>query len=235
MYEINKWNDSFETAHTRKRQRLGWYLAPSGNDSKGYRKLMRHGKEGIIALGVFSALCQHTATLSKELRGKLSNSDGTPMDLEDIAEITRMKVADIRHAGGMLVACGWLTLIDKEICQDVPLPCHPSANFPQGEGEGQEEEKGKVNTAIAEEIYSHYPKKTGKAAAIKSIEKALKIIKPEQLSLIVKTYAEKTAWMDRQYIPNPATWFNQERWDDDQTTWENPAAQQQSTKVHYGI
>jgi len=143
MFEINKWDEQFETAHTRKRQRLGWYLAPSGTDSKGYRKLMRNGKEGILALGVFSALCQYTATLTKNLRGKLANSDGSPMDIEDISEITRMEVADIRHASGMLVACGWLTLMDKGICQDVPLPCHSSANFPQGEGtRNKEQEEG---------------------------------------------------------------------------------------------
>ena len=149
MFEINKWDDRFETAHTRKRQRLGWYLAPSGNDSKGYRKLMRSGKDGIIALGVFSALCQYTATLPKELRGKLCNSDSSPMDIEDISEITRMEVADIRHASGMLVACGWLALMDKGICHDVPPICHSSATsvptLPkekekeknQGEGEGE--------------------------------------------------------------------------------------------------
>jgi len=117
-------------------------MAPSGTDSKGYRKLMRNGKEGITALGVFSALCQYTATLPKELRGMLANSDGSPMDIEDISEITRMEVADIRHASGMLVACGWLTLMDKGICQDMPPICHSSANFTQGEGEGEGQEQG---------------------------------------------------------------------------------------------
>jgi hypothetical protein len=232
MFEINKWDDRFETAHTRKRQRLGWYLAPSGNDSKGYRKLMRNGKDGILALGVFAALCQHTATLSKDLRGRLCNSDGSAMDIEDISEITRMKVADIRHAGGMLVACGWLTYMDKGICQDVPPICQPSANFPQGEEEGEGEGKGKA-TAKAEEIYSHYPKKAGKKAAIKSIENALKIITPEDLLPIVETYGRKTAWMDKQYIPNPATWFNQERWEDDQSLWEKP--KQQTEEITYGV
>ena len=178
MYEINKWDERFETAHTRKRQRLGWYMAPSGTDSKGYRKLMRNGKEGITALGVFSALCQYTATLPKELRGRLANSDGSPMDIEDISEITRMEVADIRHASGMLVACGWLTLMDKGICQDLPPICHTPANFPQGEGEGQEEEQGEgIKENVGAEKSKFIPPTIQEFIAY--MQKALPEINPE--------------------------------------------------------
>ena len=74
-----------------------------------------------------------------------------------------------------------------------------------------------------EEIYSLYPKKIGKGSAIKSIEKALTKISFEELSRIVNIYCAKIAWKEKQYIPSPSTWFNQERWEDDQSEWENPS------------
>ena len=149
MFNIVNWSEKFETADTRKRQRLGWFLAPSGNDSKGYRKLMRQGKDGIVAYGVFMALCQYMATLSKESRGSFVNSDGTEMDFDDLSEVTRIEVADIRHATGTLVACGWLTPIGTTICQSsashLPPICQSSPSFVKEEGEeqGEEEEKEK--------------------------------------------------------------------------------------------
>ena len=58
MIKIKDWSATYENSDTRKRQRLGWFLTPSGTDSKGYRMLMREGKNGLLALGVFSGLCQ---------------------------------------------------------------------------------------------------------------------------------------------------------------------------------
>jgi len=64
------------------------------------------------------------------------------------------------------------------------------------------------------QFWKAYPRKVGKAAALKSwktkkppLDKCLRT-----LSLLVKT----DQWMreDGRYIPHPATWLNQGRWDD---------------------
>ena len=86
----------------------------------------------------------------------------------------------------------------------------------------EKESKVKEGNNQCESIYLLYPKKVGKGAAIKSIEKALKKISYEDLQSIVETYAKKSSWQDKQYIPAPAVWFNQERWEDDQAEWERP-------------
>ena len=72
-------------------------------------------------------------------------------------------------------------------------------------------------------IYKAYPRKVGTAAAKKAIAKALTKIGPRELEMIVTKYANAIAWQqNRSLIPNPATWFNQERWLDDPKEWENP-------------
>lgn len=151
MIEILKWSDSFESADTRKRQRLGWFLCPSGCDSKGFRKLMRDGKDGMVALGFFQALCQAMATMSISTRqsGVFKNSDDTLMDLDDILELARvggMKPADYRQITGRLVACGWIrvhnSLNFQQYADYLPPICHSSPSFVQGEGEGEGQEQG---------------------------------------------------------------------------------------------
>lgn len=69
-------------------------------------------------------------------------------------------------------------------------------------------------------IYEAYPKKVGKGAALKAIAKALTKIGHAELLTTVQAFANspavrsKRGTQDWQYVPHPATWFNQERWAD---------------------
>ena len=75
----------------------------------------------------------------------------------------------------------------------------------------------------AEEIYKLYPRKVGKPIALKKIEKAIKEVGFDELKKRVLAYAGATSrWdeEDRRFIPYPATWFNQGRYDDDPREWE---------------
>ncbi len=79
--------------------------------------------------------------------------------------------------------------------------------------------KGKRLVKICAEIYAHYPKKVGKAAALKAIEKALRLVTRGFLMDRAKAYAKAREGQDRQFTPHPATWFNQGRYDDDPAEW----------------
>jgi len=68
------------------------------------------------------------------------------------------------------------------------------------------------------EFWEVYPRKTGKGAAEKAFEK----INPSKDLLDTMIRAVRAACMSRQwqkdngdYIPNPATWLNQKRWEDE--------------------
>lgn len=84
-------------------------------------------------------------------------------------------------------------------------------------------------------IYEAYPRKEGKGAAMTAISKAVaRLVKGEvphipmvkleaqrYLMRRVLEYARSPVGMqpDATKIPHPATWFNQKRYDDDQTNW----------------
>lgn len=76
--------------------------------------------------------------------------------------------------------------------------------------------------AAAERIYAAYPRKVGKQAAVRVIAKALLRHDPDMIAAKVGEYAKAVAtWPaeDRQFVPHPATWFNQGRWEDDPVNW----------------
>lgn len=99
---------------------------------------------------------------------------------------------------------------------------------------GEKEPVKKITAAMCEEIYQAYPRHKGKETALKSIGKVLKKKSFEELLPIVKAYAAQTAKqiadgkLEENFIPHPATWFNQGRYNDDDL---KPAPQYEIVEV----
>jgi len=74
-----------------------------------------------------------------------------------------------------------------------------------------------------------YPRKVGKGAARKSFDRSIaKIDGPDPPGTLMAALARiKPTWTDPQFIPHPATWLNQERWEDGEAV--QLQAQQQRT------
>lgn len=64
--------------------------------------------------------------------------------------------------------------------------------------------------------YALYPRKVAKGAARKAYAKALKIASHDVLCAAARAFSAKQT--DKQFIPYPATWLNQERWLDEEAT-----------------
>jgi hypothetical protein len=69
-----------------------------------------------------------------------------------------------------------------------------------------------------ETVYAAYPKKVGMPAALRAIRRALSKWPFEFLLTRTQLYAQ-TCNSPVEFIPHPATWFNQERFNDDPATW----------------
>lgn len=68
-----------------------------------------------------------------------------------------------------------------------------------------------------EKFWKEYPRKVGKDAAKRAFEKAIKKADIETLVTAVQRQKCGTQWTrdNGQYIPHPATWLNQGRWQDE--------------------
>lgn len=100
-------------------------------------------------------------------------------------------------------------------------PDHADLNHGGDKGTGRANNfKCKAARVIDEVlIYEAYPRKCGKPAALTKIRKALKTVSFDRLLERTKAFAQAVAGSDPQFIPHPSTWFNQERYNDDPTTW----------------
>jgi hypothetical protein len=69
-----------------------------------------------------------------------------------------------------------------------------------------------------EEIYAAYPKKVGKPAGLRAIQRALAKYPFDFLIERTRRYAQ-TYNGPIEFMPNPSTFFNQDRFNDDPATW----------------
>lgn len=76
------------------------------------------------------------------------------------------------------------------------------------------ENNRKQTIELFEQFWEAYPRKVGKGAALKAFEKAVKKTSAEVILAAIATWIQKPL-PEMQYIPHPATWLNQERWQDD--------------------
>jgi hypothetical protein len=79
--------------------------------------------------------------------------------------------------------------------------------------------KTAIPQSVLEEIYRAYPKRVGKEAALRAIKKSLGRIGPtkdaEWLLGKTRAYALQIQGQEERFIPHPATWFNDGRYDDE--------------------
>ena len=232
MIRIKHWNETFENADTRKRQRLGWFLCPTGTDSAGYLELMSHGERGIRAFAVFTAICQWSATCLPLVRGSCARSDGRPMSARQIATVIRMPENIVSDALELLSSpdVGWIMRENTDVLSSqhksagsMPVPCQsPAGSMPQGEGEG--EGKGEVPKSFDrqkkqgdpefDQFWNIYPHKTAKKRALKAWQTALKETDAQTIIRAAEEFARASKGKELQYIKHPATWLNDGSWED---------------------
>lgn len=75
----------------------------------------------------------------------------------------------------------------------------------------------------SEQLYQAYPRKVGKADALKAINAALKRETFDVLLEAVQAFAVSPK-ASSEFCPHPATWFKQERWKDDRNEWQRSAS-----------
>ena len=94
----------------------------------------------------------------------------------------------------------------------------PSKVFPEGLELRSENEPRKPKRDLKGEaltIYEAYPRKRNRAAALKAIEKALKVESFDFLLSRTEAYARARSSEDPQFTPYPARWFNAEGYHDE--------------------
>lgn len=103
-------------------------------------------------------------------------------------------------------------------CSRNPIQSNPNPIQSESESESESNTHDVLASAF-DAFWSVYPKKTGKEAARKAFKKIPKSAHP-LLVPAVEAQKKSRQWMEEngRFIPNPATWLNQGRWEDEVTT-----------------
>jgi len=102
-----------------------------------------------------------------------------------------------------------LTYIYKTKTKDKDIPIVPS---------GTRERQSHANV---ERVYQAYPRKVAKPTALKAIQKQITKYGFDDVLSKTELFAKATQGEDLKFIPHPATFYNQERFNDDPDTWSN--------------
>ena len=107
---------------------------------------------------------------------------------------------------------------DASKCSRNPIQSNPNPIQSESESESESNTRNALESAF-DAFWAVYPKKTGKEAARKAFKK---IPKSAHSLLVPAVEAQKKSrqWAEEngRFIPNPATWLNQGRWEDEVQT-----------------
>lgn len=83
------------------------------------------------------------------------------------------------------------------------------------ERENNTPSKSSSDSAEFETFWAEYPRKVGKIAAQKAFTKALNVAPLDQITQALAVLRQDMRGKDPRFIPHPATWLNEGRWDDE--------------------
>lgn len=144
------------------------------------------------------------------------------MNADERREYLRVKQAEYRAKKKLQTPVNKCQQVSTDVSDQLTPLTHADADADAVQSSSplfcQKAKKDPKNSPASLEIYEVYPIKKAKPAALKAIERALRTVPFHVLLERTKAYAS-TRNGDLSYVPNPATWFNQERYNDDPSTW----------------
>ena len=142
----------------------------------------------------------------KFIQNHLRNLPNTPLKAEFIEMYTEAYNLEEKDLGKDL---------PKDLSKPVPVPVAETVPS-SADAAGDTQEKRSPYSADFEEFWTQYPDKTGKAAAWRRWQEKRRVKQlpelPELLDILETHKAGRK--FSEGYVPNPATWLNQNRWDD---------------------
>jgi len=120
-------------------------------------------------------------------------------------------------AGRLITIINWDSYQPKEKkATKIPTIEQQGSNKAATPNKNNKNNKKELYTSNFLNFWEQYPKKVGKGSAFTSYKK-IKEPTPSLKTILESVSCQKKSdqWQDRQYIPNPATWLNQRRWEDE--------------------
>lgn len=202
----------------------------------GFRRLKSvAGDRTMEVFGLFCKFLEIAGNQKRGQRGVLLNEKNQPATADDLAFILDAPVEQVKNA--IRVLCdkkvGWLkngnsTQLNSTQLNSTNQPSVRKIPEISGNAKAQRDKSFSEDNKQFNQFWLAYPKKVSKVDA----KKAFKRIKPSDALLnkmitALEQQSKTEQWLKerKRYVPNPATWLNQERWEDEIETTETTAEQ----------
>jgi hypothetical protein len=120
---------------------------------------------------------------------------------------------------------GWDAGADTSAYKNADTSAYTNADagaYENKKKEVKKKEERKTYSVSFSKFWELYPKKVGKGAANRSWKAAVKKADAKHILTAAANFS-KSSKARGKFCPNPATWLNQERWEDDPATWVDEA------------
>jgi len=111
VIRVTNW-DNFETAESRRVNRLSWVAVPNRHDGSSYCELLDN-PNGVAHFGAWVLIVQVASKCPT--RGTLVRPDGRPHDAASLARQTHGHPKVLREAIKRLLAIGWLEEVSGDV------------------------------------------------------------------------------------------------------------------------
>jgi len=175
---------------------------------KLYRKLLDDRQFGLLD-GESVKLLIHLWLIAAET----DSTDGTLPSHADIA--WRLRTDEKSIVTGISQLSHWIEIDDSMMIYDCSEVARPEKNREEKRERREEAEYTRTRINDFDAFWRAYPKRVGKQAAKRAWRKVLsKLPQIDDLVAITEQQTQWSQWKEG-YIPNPSTWLNAGRWEDE--------------------
>jgi hypothetical protein len=132
-YRVLNWDDNFETAQSRKVDRLNWVGVPNKQHGLGLTKILSQ-EDGAAIYGIWHLIVGACSQQNSPRAGWLTQDGsalGVPWDVDDMAEKWRRRPAEIARALDVLCSpkVRWMTTIEEVVDDSQRTPIDRSLQY----------------------------------------------------------------------------------------------------------
>lgn len=217
-YKIRDWEKHFERDRSKQWTTLKWVPIPN-KQGAGYRRIMSE-KNGLEIFACWIALIQ-TASLCSP-RGDLSKYSLNDLSRLTLCDIKKLEAA-IYYLSQTLDWIEVINILDINVneCQKDVCQSSIDSSILSNSILSNSSLKRANKLSYFDEFWKIYPKKVGKGAAEKAWNKIKSPVETlEKIKQTLLWQIKSTEWIkeEGQYIPMPASYLNQRRWEDEPKT-----------------
>ncbi len=234
MYKINEWDKRYEVSSKGREPKDGDDLRAGPlqyvrlkvyghRQGTGFRRLQLKAKDKTMEIfGIFCKFLEIAGNQRRGLRGELLNEKDKPASIDDLAFILGVPAKQVSYALDILSSkdVGWLINTTQHNSTQL--------NSTQASGKRRKRPETSGNSVLFERFWQAYPNKKARAECIRvwtsptgKFGQILGGRKPDEK--LVDEMLEAIEWQKStdgwkkdkgRFIPYPATWLNQGRWQD---------------------